>query len=376
MIMAGVTLGVSVVLALLPLADGRLGSGLRELAGATFDDFVRSNPKAMIDFMDSSSADYFEDSEALRKAIRGIHDMGLGTAVARVDFAKEPDLVKRFMEVGCSDQSESQLCGAKLPQLLWFRDGEATAYSRHLRSSINIATFIYVMDRPPVTTIDAIPDEFEFSQVVLAKIPADSPELKELAAAATKFMDSVSFLHIESSERNITWVANGTLVDYFTDPVDSASFAHWVQVHVAQSEDIPENATDEGSVVVVGKTFDELVIRDDKDVMLLAYAPWCGFSRKVMPAWADFAHRSVGSKLVVAKMDATRNRSPTPGFGLTTYPSIVYVRKGERTPIPFEGANRTVEAFMEFAKSHSSEPLHFESDEAIMLQSAADEIEL
>jgi thiol-disulfide isomerase/thioredoxin len=398
--MAHMLLRSVAMLALFVFADGRLGSGIYELTSANFDVFFRNHPNSMIDFMDSSSKEYQEDSKSLIQAIRAVRDNGLNTAVARVDFAKEPDLVKRFLEVGCSDQSESQLCGAKLPQVVWFRDAEATPYRRYLhgpvnifshpqfmemeaametkaeRSTMHIATFIYLMDRPPLMTIDAVPDEFEFSQVVLAKMPANSPELKELAAAATRFMDSVSFLHIESSERNITWVANGTLIDYFTEPVDAAGFTHWVQVHVAQSDDVPENAMDAGSVVVVGKTFDEIVIRDDKDVMLLAYAPWCGFSRKAMPAWADFAHRSVGSKLVVAKMDATRNRSPMPGCSLTTYPSIIYVRKGEHMAIPFEGANRTVEAFMEFAKSHSSEPLHFESDEAIMLQNQATEIEL
>lgn len=366
----------SIVLVLVSLVDGRLGSRLRELTSATFDDFMRSNPKAMIDFMDSSSADYFEDSESLKQAIRGVRDMGLDTPVGRVDFAKEPDLVRRFMEVGCAENAESQLCGAKLPHLLWFQNGEATAYSRYLRSAMNIATFIFVMDRSPVQTIEAEPEDFEFSQVVLARMPAGSPELKELEIAASKYMDSVSFLHIVSSEKNITWIANGTLVDYFMDPVDSAGIARWVQVHVAQSEDIPENAIDDGSIVVVGKTFDDLILRNDRDAILLAYAPHCGFSRKIMPVWADFARLATGSRLVVAKMDATRNRSPTPGFGLSTFPSIMYIRKGERMPILFEGANRTVEAFVEFAKSHSSEPLYFESDEAIMLQSGATEIEL
>ena len=44
---------------------------------------------------------------------------------------------------------------------------------------------------------------------------------------------------------------------------------------VLKSQPIPEN--NNGPVFeVVGKNFNELVIKNDKDVLLLFYAPWCG----------------------------------------------------------------------------------------------------
>jgi thiol-disulfide isomerase/thioredoxin len=365
---------------LLPaLVNARLGSGIVELTPDTFDKFVQDNPKAMIDFMDSSSEEYQEETVQLTAAIRQLTLLRSRVPVARVDFSKYPELVKSFMQVGCSDSDMggAQICGNKLPQLMWFRNGKASQYHRYLRSANFIATFVLIMDREPLTTIKEEPKKFGFSQVVLAKMPEGSPELKVLEEVAEKYMDSVSFLHMPSEEKSITWVANSTMTDYFTDAVDANGIAHWVQIHVAQSDDVPEKPIDDGSVVVVGKTFDELVLRDDMDVMMLAYAPWCGFSRKTMPAWAEFARRAVGSKLVVAKMDASRNRSPTPGFSWTTFPSIIFVRKGERSVINFNGTNRTVEALMEFAHQHSSEsePLAFD-DAAIMLQSNVQENEL
>lgn len=358
------------------VAEARLGSGIVELTAMNFDKFVQDNPKAMIDFMDSSSEEYQEETAELTLAIRQLKELGNQAPVARVDYAKYPDLVKNFMQVGCSssDVSGAQLCGNKLPQLMWFRNGKASQYHRYLRTAHFIATFVLIMDRKPVETITTEPTEFDFSQTVLVRMPAGSPELKVLEEVAENYMDGVSFLHLDSQEKNITWIANSTLTDYFSDAVTSEGIARWVQVHVAQSDEVPEEPVHDGSVVVVGKTFDELVLRDDKDVIMLAYAPWCGFSRKVMPVWAEFAHKAAGSNLVVAKMDASRNRSPTPGFSWTTFPNIIFVRKGEKVAIPFNGANRTAEAFMEFAQQHSSEPLAF--DDATMLQSNVQENEL
>jgi thiol-disulfide isomerase/thioredoxin len=361
----------------LPLVvDARLGSGIVELTTMNFDKFVQDNPKAMIDFMDSSSEDYQAETTELMNAIRQLKRLGNEVPVARVDYAKHPDLVKTFMQVGCSDSdvSGAQLCGNKLPQLMWFRNGKASQYHRYLRTTHFIATFVLILDREPVTTMKEEPTEFDFSQVVLAKMPAGSPELKVLEEVAESYMDSVSFVHLDSQEKSITWIANSTLTDYFTDAVDAESIARWVQVHVAQSDEVPEKPVDDGSLVVVGKTFDELVLREDKDVMMLAYAPWCGFSRKIMPVWAEFAHKAAGSRLAVAKMDASRNRSPTSGFSWTTFPNIIFVRKGEKVAIPFNSTNRTVEAFMEFAQQQSSEPIAF--DEATMLQGGMQETEL
>ena len=46
---------------------------------------------------------------------------------------------------------------------------------------------------------------------------------------------------------------------------------------LTKSEEIPET-NDELITKVVGKTFKEIVLNDEKDVVIKFYAPWCSFS--------------------------------------------------------------------------------------------------
>ena len=60
-----------------------------------------------------------------------------------------------------------------------------------------------------------------------------------------------------------------------------------------KSEEIPtgDDAKDGDVVVVVGKTFDDIVLDDSKDVFLEAYAPWCGHCKQLAPAYRKLAKR-------------------------------------------------------------------------------------
>merc|ERR1712113_46449 len=96
----------------------------------------------------------------------------------------------------------------------------------------------------------------------------------------------------------------------------------------------------------------------EEDVILLVYAPWCGFSKKFFPVWTAFS-RAVEKvlHLVVAKLDGDRNSSPYPeDISWTAYPTISYFRAGDRTPTMFH-ANRTVESLVAFVKDKSSKPM-------------------
>jgi len=112
-----------------------------------------------------------------------------------------------------------------------------------------------------------------------------------------------------------------------------------------------------GSLIVVGQTFEELVLQPAKDVFLLVYASWCGFSRKFMPIWEEFAIRAAHvTSLLVMKIDGDLNSSPLreEGFDWRSYPTVFFVKAGTKVPIAFDG-ERTVEQLSVFANDHGSQ---------------------
>ncbi|MCP9259867.1 Protein disulfide-isomerase [Dirofilaria immitis] len=78
-----------------------------------------------------------------------------------------------------------------------------------------------------------------------------------------------------------------------------------------KSEEAPE---DQGDVkVVVAKTFQEMIMNVEKDVLIEFYAPWCGHCKALAPKYDELGQKLSGEPgVVIAKMDATANDVPPP----------------------------------------------------------------
>jgi protein disulfide-isomerase A1 len=122
-----------------------------------------------------------------------------------------------------------------------------------------------------------------------------------------------------------------------------------------KSEAIPETQT-ESVYVLVGKSFDEVVLDSSKDVLVEFYAPWCGHCKKIAPIYEELATKlKENTNLIIAKMDATANE--TDKVSIQGFPTIKFWPAGDKTkPIDFEG-DRTVEGFVEFLKKHATHPI-------------------
>jgi protein disulfide-isomerase A1 len=117
---------------------------------------------------------------------------------------------------------------------------------------------------------------------------------------------------------------------------------------------LPEDTA--GDVAIVkGKSFQDLVIKSKKDVLLEFYAPWCGHCKKLAPTWDELGAKYKGSdKVLIAKMDATANEIDVPGIAAKGFPTIFFIPADRsKAPVKYEGG-RELSDFVSYLDSHSS----------------------
>jgi len=117
-----------------------------------------------------------------------------------------------------------------------------------------------------------------------------------------------------------------------------------------KSEEIP--ATQEGDVVVVvGKSFESVVLDNTKDVLVEFYAPWCGHCKKLTPIYDELAKNlKHNQNLVIAKLDATLNEVEQ--VSIKGFPTIKFFPAGKKdAPLDYDG-DRTVEGFTTWLEKH------------------------
>merc|ERR1712119_113940 len=131
-----------------------------------------------------------------------------------------------------------------------------------------------------------------------------------------------------------------------------AFLAGEVEPHI-KSETPPED-NDGPVAIVTGKTFNDIVMDEDKDVLTMFYAPWCGHCKKLEPTWDELGEKLADNNdIVIAKIDATANDSPSQ-FAVSGFPTIYWAPKGNKSnPKKYQGA-RDVKDFMKFIKENRS----------------------
>ncbi|KAH7085402.1 thioredoxin-like domain-containing protein [Paraphoma chrysanthemicola] len=146
-------------------------------------------------------------------------------------------------------------------------------------------------------------------------------------------------------DNKITEKEIGTFVQDFLDGKVDPSI---------KSEPIPES--NDGPVkVVVAKNYKDLVIDNDKDVLLEFYAPWCGHCKALAPKYEElgqlYASEEFSKLVTVAKVDATENDVPDEIQG---FPTIKLFPAGKKdSPVDYSGS-RTIEDLVQFIKDNGS----------------------
>jgi len=123
--------------------------------------------------------------------------------------------------------------------------------------------------------------------------------------------------------------------------------------HLKSEDVLPEDTA--GDVVVVkGKSFADIVLDNDKDVLIEFYAPWCGHCKKLAPTWEELAAKmkKINDKVVIAKFDGTANEIDVPGVAVKGFPSIFFFKGNDKTnPIRYE-KGREVDDFVAYLKEN------------------------
>jgi len=117
-----------------------------------------------------------------------------------------------------------------------------------------------------------------------------------------------------------------------------------------KSEDVPEK-NDEPVKIIVGKTFDEIVLDPTKDVLVEFYAPWCGHCKNLAPKYdelgKEFEHIE---SVVIAKVDSTENDTPADIKGFPTL--LFYPANDKENPITYQG-ERSKQALSDFVRENA-----------------------
>jgi thioredoxin 1 len=97
---------------------------------------------------------------------------------------------------------------------------------------------------------------------------------------------------------------------------------------------------------VTDETFDELVLQNDKPVVVDFWAAWCGPCRMVAPEVQKLAEKYAG-KVEVVKLDVDANPHTAMHYGIMSIPTVAMFKKGEppRAAVGFRPLEALEQAF-------------------------------
>lgn len=126
------------------------------------------------------------------------------------------------------------------------------------------------------------------------------------------------------SNKNINLKNSHTsLLDFVTGVVSG------VIQKVIKSDPIPSTSsssitTSSTIVTAVGINVIDLVSSLDKDVLLVAYTPWCSNCKKLLPTYDILGKAVQGEpRIVIAKINVNTNDIPV-SWGVKSYPSLLW----------------------------------------------------
>jgi len=210
-----------------------------------------------------------------------------------------------------------------------------------------------------------------------AKADSHSHILEQVREVANEFRGKTLFVFVPSSEERVMSffdfkkdnLPQGILVALgegdmkkfgFNEELNAANIrSHVAAFHsgglkpTLKSEEVPEDNS--GPVrVLVGTTFNEIVLDETKDVLVEFYAPWCGHCKSLTPIYEQLGESFASNQnIIIAKIDATANDVDHPAVHVQGFPTIIFFpANGKDTPTVYDG-ERDLESLKAFVQENS-----------------------
>lgn len=153
--------------------------------------------------------------------------------------------------------------------------------------------------------------------------------------------------------------------------VDAASLRRFVDDYFAGrltaevvTEDEESIGVDGAALAVTAENFERIVLDEERDVLLMFYAPWCAYCKQFAPDYAEVTRRlSAVSSVLVAQIDATQNEVDHPSAKVRGFPTLMlYPAGGNGAAVEYNG-NREVEDVISFLREEAG--VEFDADEVL-----------
>ena len=115
--------------------------------------------------------------------------------------------------------------------------------------------------------------------------------------------------------------------------------------------------------IVVGDTFEEEVIKNNKDIVVLFYSPWCYHCKALLPKYEEVAKilKPKNKNLILTKINAIDNEVES--IDNYDFPQIKLYpgNKKDNPPIDYNG-DKSVDDIIKFIKNNVAYPIYIDNE--------------
>ncbi|KAJ6729393.1 hypothetical protein OIU85_020322 [Salix viminalis] len=105
--------------------------------------------------------------------------------------------------------------------------------------------------------------------------------------------------------------------------------------------------------VLTADNFNDIVLDENKDVLVEFYAPWCGHCKNLAPTYEKVASAFKSEKdVVVANLDADKYKDLAEKYGVSGFPTLKFFPKGNKAGEDYDGG-RDLDDFVAFINEKS-----------------------